>query len=252
MIIIIRTSLLLFLIALFSCCQKDGIHREKLASYKHEVNNSSKDSFSRKIKKYKGTSSFSKRKKRTISNFVFGSKKGDNDTYSYKLKKKNSGFNQYSSKERRVTTKRGIFVFLPKGKRDTESGSFRVRKKNKQSTNQFDIKKRTVICRSEKGKRERTSFDRTAKKTIGANTFNPKKKRVLPKKFLYIFKRYNHEKETSTFTGGKARKMLSSNIFNKKKRKVVQKKGLFWKKSEKTKKKKLAPELFDPHMRIRL
>jgi type II secretory pathway pseudopilin PulG len=95
-----------------------------------------------------------------------------------------------------------------------------------------------------------TSSVRKETTSKGSSEYNLKKKKVVKKKVLF-FQRYKHEKETSTFSGGKH--VFRLHIFNRNKNTKPHRHSIFRKNMEKNyKKKKLSPELFDPGMGIRI
>jgi len=95
-----------------------------------------------------------------------------------------------------------------------------------------------------------TSSVRKETTSLGTSEYNLKKKKVVKKKVLF-FQRYKHEKETSTFSGG--RHIFRLHIFNRNKKTKHHRHSIFRKNMEKNyKKKKLSPELFDPGMGIRI
>jgi len=135
-------------------------------------------------------------------------------------------------------------------KRTTKNGS-----DNFKPTKIYDKKKRGMVAqksKNDKHNRQNSSYDRPLKETKGSYEYNSKKRTVTKKKFLF-FTKHRHEKETSTFTGGKTKRFFKYNVFNKKKRRTVNKRGLFGNRKDKTKQKKIKErDLFDPKMHLKI
>jgi hypothetical protein len=222
-------SLLLLFISviliLLSCNSKMGIKRDSYgrANKKIETNNQ-KETYGKRPRKDKGMFNYNSNKKRVTTRSRAGAvgkcKHGKGIHLFGKKRKKNEGPTANIKKEWTGRVSKGFAFIEPADER----------------------------------KRKNLKYDTKHQKGRGSYSFNAKKKRVLKKKWLFVFTRHAREKETSTFSGGKARKFFLFNIYNSHKHGSVHRKGVFRLKKDNAgrKKKKMERDLFNPKMGIKI
>jgi hypothetical protein len=137
---------------------------------------------------------------------------------------KSKSTNAFDKSRRRVTSKKSLFIFSFKSKRERETGTFGPKKNKNKSTNKYDKKKRQITTR-----RYLSGFNKSEKRERNKSGFRTKEKST---KDFYA---YNSKKKRLTL-----------------KRRTMRQNGVFTEKTEKhsKNKKKSEPELFDPKMHI--
>ncbi len=202
------TLCFLLSLILVSCQSKINSRRNSFDGQKKDVTNNQNNIYQRKSAKEKGYHRLKKNKNRgnPFSNYS----KHDRSTSSERKENPSTGTYEYSEKHKKVVGKKYLIFWNKKDKRDRVNSDIRTDTRDNNSSYEYKLKK----------------------------------KKVVKKKFLF-FKCYKHEKETSTFSGGR-------HVFHFHNRtRKPHKHGLFRGRMEKNHKNKtLSPELFDPSMKI--